>query len=169
MCEHVTLGDAYAQVRASTFAGKFGFLWMRRDWVPDDLRARLGTTGYYRRPVTDRPPVNFENVPKEYRRENWSRFGLTAQHWVASDRFPKPFVYDHWFIAFPAWWAVVAFSIPPMLWTRAWVRRRRRRRRLATGQCLKCGYDLRGHAAGARCPECGTGVPAETPAVRPAG
>jgi hypothetical protein len=32
----------------------------------------------------------------------------------------------------------------------------RRRRRATRGQCLACGYDLRGCAAGERCPECGT-------------
>ena len=34
----------------------------------------------------------------------------------------------------------------------------RRRKRLANGLCLRCGYDLR--ASAARCPECGTPVPA---------
>jgi hypothetical protein len=34
-------------------------------------------------------------------------------------------------------------------------RHRRWRRRLAAGQCITCGYDLRGNTTGI-CPECGT-------------
>lgn len=37
-------------------------------------------------------------------------------------------------------------------WAQGAVRRARRRRR---GRCVRCGYDLRGGAGGAVCPECG--------------
>lgn len=46
----------------------------------------------------------------------------------------------------PAWGAL----------TRA-ARTLRRRRRARRGWCVGCGYDLRGTAGGARCPECGSG------------
>lgn len=29
--------------------------------------------------------------------------------------------------------------------------------------CLRCGYDLQNHAAGRRCPECGSDSPSEDP------
>jgi len=33
------------------------------------------------------------------------------------------------------------------------------KRRIAAGHCAKCGYDLRAHRPGQRCPECGTPIP----------
>lgn len=36
------------------------------------------------------------------------------------------------------------------------------RRKRLTGACAKCGYDLRAHKAGERCPECGELVPERT-------
>jgi hypothetical protein len=43
---------------------------------------------------------------------------------------------------------------------------RREYRRYYRGECLKCGYDMRGHQVGKVCPECGaefTGRPPEKP------
>lgn len=39
-------------------------------------------------------------------------------------------------------------------------RKRVARERLRQGLCSACGYDLRAHATGDRCPECGAPVPA---------
>ena len=44
-------------------------------------------------------------------------------------------------------------ALPPLL------RRYRRLRVLKTAHCASCGYDLRAHAPGEKCPECGTPVP----------
>ena len=56
----------------------------------------------------------------------------------------------------PCWPAAILFALPPAVWARGIVRRHRRAR---TGQCARCGYDLR--ATPDRCPECGA-VPAAT-------
>ncbi len=40
------------------------------------------------------------------------------------------------------------------------VRHRRASRRIGRGCCAACGYDLRAHHPGDKCPECGTAVPA---------
>ena len=58
-------------------------------------------------------------------------------------------------IELPWWLLAVLFGIAPMIWLFLWFRRRKRKR--ASG-CANCGYDLRAHAVGDKCPECGTPV-----------
>jgi hypothetical protein len=48
---------------------------------------------------------------------------------------------------------VALLLVPPAVWGRWFRIDQRKRRRLAGGQCLACGYDLR--ATPERCPECG--------------
>jgi hypothetical protein len=58
------------------------------------------------------------------------------------------------FLAMPHWMVVLIGLTAPTWWL---VRRRKllRLERLSQGLCVGCGYDLRGSAAGGRCPECG--------------
>ena len=56
----------------------------------------------------------------------------------------------------PYWLLVLLTAIPALLGGRRWLRNRRLARR---GLCRQCGYDLRAHQPGDRCPECGTPVP----------
>jgi tRNA(Ile2) C34 agmatinyltransferase TiaS len=44
-----------------------------------------------------------------------------------------------------------------------------RTRTHAAGLCQKCGYDLRAHRPGQRCPECGTPIPLDKTRDRPPG
>ena len=55
-------------------------------------------------------------------------------------------------VAVPYWFALLLFGPAPALWLVGAVRRSCR---AASGRCLDCGYDLRAHAGGERCPECG--------------
>ncbi|HSI35259.1 MAG: hypothetical protein ACAI43_07245 [Phycisphaerae bacterium] len=68
------------------------------------------------------------------------------------------------FVTVPHWALIVVLGAWPFL---RWRRRRRLRVRARAGQCVRCGYDLRGSPG--RCPECGTDVAVKAPAVRPAG
>ena len=60
--------------------------------------------------------------------------------------------YD-WILMFqaPHWLLILVAGTPLVAWGIGRIRRSRR----SPGDCLKCGYDLRGLAAGAVCPECG--------------
>lgn len=57
-------------------------------------------------------------------------------------------------IAVPFWFIVLLEGLPFLMV----LRRRRRARLIRLRMCLQCGYDLR--ASAARCPECGTPIPA---------
>ena len=61
---------------------------------------------------------------------------------------PVPFVLLRLRHGFPA----LVFAILPAIKTRSLLRTRRRNR---AGLCPRCGYDLRAHRGGDRCPECG--------------
>ena len=53
-------------------------------------------------------------------------------------------------------------AIAPLTWVAMFVRGKRiQRHRRDRGLCLHCAYDLRAHAPGQLCPECGTPVPAD--------
>ena len=57
----------------------------------------------------------------------------------------------------PLWMVALAAAVMPGWWLRQrWIDRRRAR----VGLCASCGYDLRAHATGERCPECGAAIAA---------
>lgn len=53
-------------------------------------------------------------------------------------------------VTFPYWFAIGVVVLSPLI---AATRAARRGRRIRRGECVHCGYDLRG--SGGRCPECG--------------
>jgi hypothetical protein len=64
---------------------------------------------------------------------------------------PPPVV-STWRLLAPLWPFCAVFAVAPLVW---YARRSRLRRRIRLGLCTSCGYDLRAHGAGERCPECG--------------
>jgi hypothetical protein len=83
-----------------------------------------------------------------------SRSNEGAVFWRRGDRSPVD----------PAWmimchWGMVTMlaAVLPSFWAYTWLMRTiRRRNRRKRGQCIICGYDLRGTSE--HCPECGTAV-----------
>lgn len=68
--------------------------------------------------------------------------------------------YDVGAVVAPYWSLVlVVGAVPATSLARAVTRYRQRRYRRRYGLCLICGYDLRAHSPGQRCPECGTVIP----------
>jgi hypothetical protein len=61
----------------------------------------------------------------------------------------------YWGLVLPDWFLMLVLLILPGAWVRG-LPGRRRRFRLARGLCTACGYDLRVHKPGDKCPECGT-------------
>lgn len=57
-----------------------------------------------------------------------------------------------WLSIHTVWLALLPVAVGVVV---AWRLRRRAARRAREGCCVECGYDLRGTAAEAPCPECG--------------
>lgn len=61
------------------------------------------------------------------------------------------------------WGTAMVIVSAAVLWQRCSVRAGRRREQAMRGLCPVCHYDLRAHAPGQRCPECGWSIPADFP------
>jgi hypothetical protein len=82
-----------------------------------------------------------------YKRHDW-RYLAGATPLPGSG---PPLLYDGFEVSSPIWALfILCAAYPTIYFIRGPLRRRKRRRR---GQCLECGYDLRG--SGGQCPECG--------------
>ena len=64
-------------------------------------------------------------------------------------------------IGAPYWLLTLVASAAPSIWVARFNLRRRLERRRGSGLCAQCGYDLRAHAPGQKCPECGLSVPVD--------
>jgi rubrerythrin len=60
-------------------------------------------------------------------------------------------------VGVPTWFVAILAALLPAAWIVRNHRHRHQKQRLANGQCVSCGYDLR--ATPDRCPECGATPP----------
>lgn len=65
-----------------------------------------------------------------------------------------------WFLCIPLWLVLLAFAAPAV-WL--WRRDRLHCLQAKSGLCPACGYDRRGLASGAPCPECSAAAPVSKP------
>jgi hypothetical protein len=65
----------------------------------------------------------------------------------------------HLHIGIPYWLVLLMTGILPLRWLKGRQRQRQQIWRRSHGLCEKCGYDLRAHQPGQKCPECGTTIP----------
>lgn len=109
------------------------------------------------------PPVFLSSVIPVSSRISWNYLGFACYsgsnslHFASPDH--APWITDLFLLAIPHWLPALLLAMPPFVhFRRAW----RVRYRRAHNLCLSCGYDLRAHAAGQKCPECGTVILTDT-------
>ena len=83
--------------------------------------------------------------------------GGSRSLWFSRERLVTP-SRPHDSLWVPLWFPTLLSLILPAVWLH---RFRSERRKQREGLCLVCGYDLRAHAPGQVCPECGTPVPGD--------
>lgn len=155
-------------------------LWVRSYWVSDGIRRGRGLAyqsvqvsrgvvfggfgkrapnhgkyDYGPRYVRERPfeRVDFDSVLRSTdggdRDASWRWGGFSHRTRRSAARW-----WYGWWEA-PMWPLAAGMAVLPGVWLRKNWRTRTRERRRASGLCVGCGYDLRAHGAGERCPECG--------------
>jgi hypothetical protein len=92
----------------------------------------------------------------------WQRVGFQVVWWTTP---PEPMAWgtmqrSERGLIVPTWFVALLAAVMTSVPGRYLRKDRRLRHRRAAGQCLACGYDLRG-AEHERCPECGAGVVAQ--------
>jgi hypothetical protein len=135
---------------ARSCRGTVGLVWGSRDW---SMRARAPRGGSWafggfglRRNALELPPNESHHLRVIPPDPDWPHGG----DFVGGLRSCSTFWMPHW--------ALALVGLPlPIAWI--WGRRRHEARALR-GLCLTCGYDLRAHRPGEKCPECGTPVAA---------
>jgi hypothetical protein len=147
-------------------------IWIRSYWVSETLlwsypshQTLIGTsyTQFFIRSISP-PPSRMPGVPigflycKERHPDFWGNYRgasiLCVRHeWLGFAYGVYPSTTESYrFWAVPYWSIQLVASILPLLFLYRWLRRRR----FHVGCCQKCGYDLRAHKPGDKCPECST-------------
>jgi hypothetical protein len=158
-------------------------LWVRSYWYEDGLyRAALSVYSQQGAvafewivvpgadPVPLKTPWKWESYSLGPVRENWTE-SLGGRRWSVlgieggqGALGPTGIAFATKYLLIPYWVFCLAESLLPAAWLGrlAW-NIRRHRHRLKQGRCPKCGYDLRAHHPGDKCPECATPVPPRPP------
>lgn len=130
-------------------------------WYPMGMDPRWGRGGYDGHPEDPEASRTAEGEVHFYDDIRWRRdmLGVVVRSgWTSTSgsevpRFDAALVS----VAFSPWLGAVLAAVPLAWAVGGWWRRRRRPE---AGKCGRCGYDLRAHVAGQRCPECGTVIEA---------
>lgn len=89
----------------------------------------------------------------------WFRYGSSSG--PEDPSYPHGGQYRDDSLRVPLWFVCGLLMFAPALWLRGFRVKRRRERRRRDGLCPACGYDLRAHSPGQKCPECGQPIPAD--------
>jgi hypothetical protein len=168
--------SAVATVISGLLLASIVTLWVRGMWVRDLfyfeskawIRSVTSESGIFsytvQRDFLDEPPGSRVPSPvfdgRGFRHDfaptdfpfNWKRLGFGfTQYTIGIDRRDRVEIVE---IHIPCWALALAFGWPPGLSLIRWFRRRR----VAPGCCIHCGYDLRAHKVGDKCPECGAAI-----------
>jgi len=137
-----------------------GVLFLQRNWIRFDR---------YDGPDVILPPpyhsgeIQFESGYREF------GDGMDAIIWRKSGRLgfaylEEPYVDGIGYCLVLPYWFLTVLSLAPMVWMGTGLLRRRR---APSGRCSHCSYDLRAHAVGQKCPECGMPIPAKNATIKP--
>jgi hypothetical protein len=125
-------------------------------FMVDSARGEFGICFYTRLPWDDWykavVPPGYEGEPVPHNRHEYI----------------PPEMFGDWY-HIPYWMLALTFEPLPVIgffFFRHW---RREGYRRSHGLCLICGYDLRAHQPGQRCPECGTPIPLDKTGDGPPG
>ena len=101
---------------------------------------------------------SYDQEAFEGRREDWYKPSWSTYSSASTPGGSSRAMASNTTIFLPVWPVLLLLAIAPAVWLRRFRSERRKKRE---GLCLVCGYDLRAHAPGQMCPECGTPVPAD--------
>jgi hypothetical protein len=166
-------GDITADNGMSIATGKGGMrleFTRRGEWQNGTLQSQTHRVGWghsSRAPAYY--PILLNPLNPEIHGFSWHGFEhLTHRHAIPKGMGSGYGVVYQTYLLAPLWaWSIPWTFLPIIYWT--FIRKRRRiATRIAQGLCLVCGYDLRSHSPGQRCPECGTEILAKTTTSPPA-
>jgi hypothetical protein len=155
--DHIQTGTLRPQIGLKNYRGRVEIY---VQWLPPYVHPAWGKAGWASWPLHPAAPTWRE---QDYDRRfatyetDWQRglFGVMVRSGRLSTSGSEVPRFDaEWAsVLFPPWLGAAVAAVPVGLAAAGWWRRRRLPKE---GHCRQCGYDLRAHAAGQRCPECGT-------------